>query len=314
MSKKEKSIFPFSHYAMGTTFEIFLVESEEEYAGQVSQAVFTEIDRIEDLLTCFNPGSEIGQINRLHPGKSKRIGVETYECLRTAFWVQSQTKGAFDANIRSLANLKDGICSDYEPPRLDILKQVKLSRTSQGFSIKILPVEGITSTEIGHIRPSLDLDLGGIGKGYALDKILELLSDWGINRALIEAGTSTALAIGAPVHGPGMRKGWPLGIGGYWELSRAPKKYFLKDRALSGSGTEIKGDHIIDPRTGEPVRGHLAAWASHPSAAVADALSTAFMVMTTEEVRAFCECHPEVWALVIIDPQTCEVFNPDIAT
>ena len=54
-------------------------------------------------------------------------------------------------------------------------------------------------------------------------------------------------------------------------------------------------------------------WVSHPSAAVADALSTAFMVMNTEEVRAYCDEHPDVWALVIIDPQTCEVFNPDIA-
>ena len=105
-----------------------------------------------------------------------------------------------------------------------------------------------------------------------------------------------------------------MGIGGNWECTSTPKKFFLKDRALSGSGTEVKGTHIFNPRTGKPAEGHLAAWVSHPSAAVADALSTAFMVMNTEEVRTYCRGHPDVWALVVIDPQTCEVFNPDLAS
>jgi thiamine biosynthesis lipoprotein len=78
---------------------------------------------------------------------------------------------------------------------------------------------------------------------------------------------------------------------------------------LSGSGTAVKGEHIIDPRTGRPARGHRAAWASHPSAAAADALSTAFMVMTTAGVAALCGRHPEVWALVINARKKCRIFN-----
>jgi thiamine biosynthesis lipoprotein len=93
-----------------------------------------------------------------------------------------------------------------------------------------------------------------------------------------------------------------------------PKKFFLKNRALSGSGTEVKGEHVFDPRKNKPAGGHLGAWVSHTSAAVADALSTAFMVMNTEEVQHYCEGHPDVWALVVIDPKTCKVFNPGLAS
>jgi thiamine biosynthesis lipoprotein len=78
---------------------------------------------------------------------------------------------------------------------------------------------------------------------------------------------------------------------------------------LSGSGTEVKGEHVVDPRTGRPASGHAAAWASHPSAAVSDALSTAFMVMTTAEVAGFCGRHPAVWALVKTGTEKCRIFN-----
>ena len=305
--KKRKSIFRFAHFAMGTTFEILLAENDEDYVRQISQAVFAEIERIKDHISRFNPTSEIGQINRMRAGQSLRIGVETYECLKTALSVQTETDGAFDINIGSLMKYREALISESRPPRTDILTQLDLSEKSRGYAVKYLPTRELE-------KPTeLNLDLGGIGQGYALDSTLEIFSDWEVKRALVHGGTSTALSIGTPPEGEGQRKGWPVGIGGDWKCPNTPKKFFLKNRALSGSGTEVKGDHIFDPRTNKPAIGHLSVWVSHPSAAVADALSTAFMVMNTEEVRAYCDEHPDVWALVIIDPQTCEVFNPDLA-
>jgi thiamine biosynthesis lipoprotein len=305
--KNRKSVFRFAHFAMGTTFEIMLAEKDEVYARQISQAVFTEIDRIKDIISRFDPTSEIGQINRLRAGQSMRIGVETFECLKTALTVQSQTFGAFDINVGSLMKYREQQVSESRPPRTDIQKQLKLSQKSRGYVVKYLPTEEME-------KPTeMNLDLGGIGKGYALDCTLEILSDWGVDRALLHGGTSTVLSIGTPPEGEGQRKGWPIGIGGDWKCPNTPKKFLLKDRALSGSGTEVKGDHIFDPRTNSPAKGHLAAWVSHPSAVVADALSTAFMVMNTEEVQTYCNEHPDVWALVVIDLQTCKVFNPALA-
>ncbi len=305
--KHRKSVFRFAHFAMGTTFEILLAEEDEDYSRQISQAVFAEIDRIKDLISRFNPSSEIGQINRLRAGQSLRIGVETYECLKTALALHSETDGAFDINIGSLMKYREVEISESRPIRTDIQKQLKLFQKSRGYTVKYLP------TKEKEKPTEMNLDLGGIGKGFALDCTLEILSDWGVERALVHGGTSTALALGTPPEGLGQRKGWPVGIGGDWECPNTPKKYFLKDRALSGSGTEVKGDHIFDPRTNKPAKGHRAAWVSHRSGAVADALSTAFMVMNTEEVRAYCDVHPDVWALVVIDPKTCQVFNPDLA-
>jgi thiamine biosynthesis lipoprotein len=301
------SVSRFAHHAMGTTYELLIGERDETYSRQVSQAVFSEIDRFENLFSRFNPCSEIGQINNLKPGQSLMVGVETYECLKTAALIQSQTCGAFDVNIGSLEKYRKG--KGPELKRLDkgIMELIDLSRSHRGYTVKIRPDEA--SVRSGHIN----LDFGGIGKGYALDKILEILSDWEIDNALIHGGTSSAMAIGVPPNGHSNRRGWPVGIGTPWKCYLSPKEFLLKNRALSGSGTEVKGKHITDPRTGDPAKGHLAAWVSHPSAAVSDALSTAFMVMDTEEIKAFCDNHPEVWALVIRDSHTCEIFNKDLA-
>jgi thiamine biosynthesis lipoprotein len=306
--KLRKSVYRFAHFAMGTTFEIVLAEKDEDYARQISQAVFAEVDRIKNLISRFDPTSEIGQINRLRAGQSLHIGVETYECLKTALSLHAETDGAFDINVGSLMRYRGAQITGNRHSRTDIQKQLELAKKSRGFMIRYLPTK-----EMG--KPTeLSLDLGGIGKGYALDSTREILSDWGVKRTLVHGGTSSALSIGTPPEGEGQRRGWPVGIGGEWKCPNTPKKFFLKDRALSGSGTEVKGIHIFDPRTGKPAEGHLAAWVSHPSAAVADALSTAFMVMNTEEVRAYCKEHPDVWAMVVINPQTCKVFNPNVAS
>ena len=129
---------------------------------------------------------------------------------------------------------------------------------------------------------------------------------------LLHGGTSTAVALGAAPGAEGEGRGWPVGVGGTWDFPGMPRSIVLSRRALSGSGTEVKKSHIIDPRTGNPASGHLAAWASHESAAIADALSTAFMVMDTRQIAKFCREHGEVWALVIRGDGTFRVFNPDL--
>jgi len=281
--------YRFSHSAMGTTFEVIFAESNAEYARQASQAVFTEIDRIEAFFSRFDPCSEISMINRLNSSQSLSVCVDVYDCLTTAFLIQDQTKGAFDINFAA-SNRTD---SEWQR------KSVEIRRSKHGFLVKC-PDE-----QPERMCGGVNFDLGGIGKGFALDRALDIFRDWSIENALIQGGTSTALAIGDAPQG---KKGWPVGVGGNWPVLKE-FRLFLKSRALSGSGTEVKGSHIINPRTGQKASGHTGAWVSHSSAAVADALSTAFLVMDPPEVAAYCDMFPDTWALVLIDPDHFDVYN-----
>jgi thiamine biosynthesis lipoprotein len=248
----------FTHEAMTTQFEVIVAGQEREYARQASAAVFREFDRIERLLNKYDAGSDIGQVNLLKPGESVRVGIETLECLEQAVWAHTVSGGLFDPTVGT----------GFEWLAID----------RANFSI------GWTKEGAGR------LDLGGIGKGYAIDKAAEILADWEVAEAVINGGTSTVLALG---------KKWTLGVGGPWGEKVGFTTVTLKNQALSGSGTEVKGGHIINPETGRPAQRHLAAWAVHPSAAASDALSTAFMMMDAQKIAQVCKAYPGTTAFVV---------------
>jgi len=284
MTSVPGGVHRFSHQAMGTFFEVVIAGQEPRYAGQAAAEVFGEIDRLERLFNRFDPASEISRINRLRPGEAMVIGVETYDCLLLAESIRVETGGAFDvlALTKAARRKPDGSirAADEEFPALELVDAGGM------FELRVRPgaAPGLAA---------FTLDLGAIGKGFAVDQAIGLLEDWSVDNALVHGGTSTAAGIGGGPDG----SGWPVGVGGGWP--GAPREFKLLDRALSGSGTEVKGQHILDPRTGGTAGGHLAAWAAHPTAAVSDALSTAFMIMAADEVEAFCDGHDDVWALVI---------------
>ena len=253
----------FSHEAMFTQFEVIVSGQEVEYARQASAAVFREVERLNNLLNKYDAGSDIGQVNLLDPGETVRVGIETIECLEKAIWAHEVSGGLFDPTIGT------------------------------GFEFLVVDRE---SFSIGWKKGGKgEINLGGIAKGYAIDKASEVLADWDVPQAVINGGTSTVLALG---------KEWDLGVGGPWGERYGFTKIKLKDKALSGSGTEVKGEHIINPETGNPATRHLAAWAVHPSAACSDALSTAFMMMDAGSIEKLCKGIPETSAYVVQPDET----------
>ena len=135
----------------------------------------------------------------------------------------------------------------------------------------------------------------------------DLLREWELRSALIHGGMSSVLAIDNP---PG-EKGWPLTLTHPQRKDYCLWKFYLKNRSVSGSGIR-KGQHIIDPRTGKPVDGRLAAWALAPDSTTSDVLSTAFMIMTTEEIESICSNQDEIKALIVTKENDEKKFDGEI--
>ncbi|MBL7154556.1 MAG: FAD:protein FMN transferase [Phycisphaerae bacterium] len=282
----------FSHEAMATTYEVIVVHEDERYARQAAAAAFDEVDRLEAELSRFVENSDVSQINNLTIGESSVVGLAAFECLKISRRIYDETKGAFDITIGSLLKCWR---SDQGEPRTPTEEQLDLVRKRTGSDLLQLNEDEHT---VEVLAEGVAVDLGGIGKGYAVEKMAKLLREWSIDVALIHGGYSSVLAL----DGPADMKGWPVTMSHPGRDKRTLAKLHFQGRALSGSGVQ-KGRHIIDPRTGRPAKGRRAAWSSTPDAATGDALSTAFMVMTSDEIEEFCRRHPDVPAMVILDAE-----------
>jgi thiamine biosynthesis lipoprotein len=273
---------------MATTYEILIRQDDTSYARQAAQAAFEELDRLEAELSRFIENSDISRINNLPAGRRLQIGLATFECLQLSVKLHTETKGGFDITIGSLLQCW---LNEDKSPRVPSEEQLCIALQHTGAHLLILDEAALT---VELLVSPLRIDLGGFGKGYALDQMAELLREWSINTALLHGGFSSVLALDAP---PGA-KGWPLTLSSPGSGRRTLARLDLRNRAVSGSGVQ-KGQHIIDPRTGRPVEANCAAWAATGDAATADALSTAFMVMSRDEVQQYCSEHPDTSAMIL---------------
>jgi thiamine biosynthesis lipoprotein len=278
----------FKHYAMAATFEIFMVHRDAVYAEQAAWAAFEELDRIENNLSRFMDNSDVSRINSLAAGQPLQLGPTAFECLATSIEMCKRTKGTFDVTI---GPLYDCWLNKDRTPRKPTKKEFKDALKRTGSKLLELNEHELAVT----LRSDgVRIDFGAVGKGYAADKIAQLFGEWGIKVALISAGQSTILPVGVP---DGLA-GWPISLSDPADYDRLIAKIYLSGRAISASGLR-KGQHIINPRSGKPVT-RPGAWSMAKTAAEADALSTAFMVMPGNAVRSFCEKHKDASALLVL--------------
>ena len=284
-----KDVHRFAHQAMATTFEIIVQHQDKFYARQAANAAFDELDRIEGELSRYIENSDVARINNLPAGQPLPLGLDTFECLQISQRMHAETGGAFDVTVGLLlACWRD----KDKQPRVPSAEELSYARARTGMSLLRLDENGCTvELFVSPIR----IDLGGVGKGYGVDRMADLLREWEVNRALIHGGFSSVLALEAPQG----TDGWPVTLSDPSDRRRKLARLELKRLAVSGSGME-KGQHIVDPRLGRPVEGKIAAWSMTPDAATGDALSTAFMIMTPDEVKDYCTCHPGIRGLFIL--------------
>jgi len=290
-----RNIHRFPHRAMATTFEIIIQHEDKTYAQQAAKAAFDELDRMEGELSRFIENSDIARINNLPAGRPLPLSLTTFECLQISAELWAETKGAFDVTVGFLV---DCWRDEDKNPRTPSPQELQSAREHTGMHLILFDEP---THAVALMRSPVRVDLGGVGKGYGVDRMAQMLREWSIDRALIHGGFSSVLALDAPQGSVG----WPVTLSYPGDRGRSLARLPLERIAVSGSGLE-KGPHIIDPRSGQPVERKIATWSIAPDAARADALSTAFMVMTPEEVEAYCADHPAVRSLLIVpaDPQT----------
>jgi thiamine biosynthesis lipoprotein len=255
-------IHQFNHRAMATHFQVRIANEEKGYAAQAAQAALDLLDGLESRLSRFRTNSDIAQIGQLSPGDKMRLSEPAFGCLEIAKRMELLTGGAFSATsaaLRTQASL----------PQWDLLPPEHSIRCISG---------------------KLQIDLGAIGKGFALDRMAELLRQWECPAFLLVAGGSSILAGDSPNDAGG----WSCGLGD----DDAPERFFLTHASLSGSGLAVKGQHILDPRTGRPALRQNRAWALADTAAESDALSTACMVLSEPELEEVL-AHEPTWMVFL---------------
>ncbi|MCY3020958.1 MAG: FAD:protein FMN transferase, partial [Planctomycetota bacterium] len=204
---------------MHTRFEVVTAGEDADYAAKVAANAFDELDRLEQQLSRFIPGSDIARISALKAGESVRVGEAAFECLRLAAQVWQETGGAFDATVGALMDF----WRDTSEPRAE--ERWAVARARMGMERLELNERDYAVTVKGG---PVSLDLGAIGKGYAVDRMATLLREWGIPSAVVHGGTSSVYALDPP---PGL-DGWPLTLANPRQPSECLRRVLLRHRSL----------------------------------------------------------------------------------
>jgi thiamine biosynthesis lipoprotein len=281
-------------YAMGTVLEITLEGLESQPAARALDELYAEALRLDRLLSIYDPESEISRINRTAGHGNEPVDPEVVEILKLSIAYSELTRGAFDVTIGPLVDLWIEAADRNASPTA---AELATARQRVGAD----RISAVSGDEVSLAKEGMKLDLGGIAKGYALDRMLPMLERHGIESALLNFGQSSTWAVGAPAGSAG----WRL-------LVRGPEGRFaglitLRDQALSVSGSqgqwvEIGGrryGHVIDPRSGEPLIRARQAVVVSQRAALAEALSLALLVLDAETGLALVAAQPDCEGLLI---------------
>jgi thiamine biosynthesis lipoprotein len=280
----------FSRKAMASEFEICL--PVPRYAGAAASALdaLDLVETLEAQLSVFRPESEISRINRTAAQQPVEVEPRLFALVEQALAVSAQTAGAYDVTAGPLWEAWGFARREGAVPAPEQLAEARQRVGAQW-------VELDHQRRTVHFRqPGVQLNLGSIGKGYAVDRCAERLAADGIDEFRIHGGQSSVLARGQ----------WTVGVRDPLRPDRRLGELRLVDQALGTSGAQFQSfrhrgrryGHILDPRTGWPAEGVLSATVLASTAALADALSTAFYVMGPEASLAFCREHQLAAVLV----------------
>lgn len=262
--------------AMGGRCEIALYGGSPSHLRAAGEQALAEISRLESQLGLFVGSSQIAQVNAHAAFEPVLVTPEVFRLLALCRDLWRDTAGAFDITISPLMH-----CWGFRggEPRVPSDEELAGARERVGMQHLLLDQEERT---VRFARPGMALDLGAIGKGYAIERAADALRDLEIPGALLHAGTSSVYSLGVMPDG----RPWPVAVAAPGAPDRPAFTLHLQDQGLSVSGVHGQGfaiagryyGHVMDPRTGRPTQGLALAAVTHPSPTIAEALSTALLV------------------------------------
>jgi FAD:protein FMN transferase len=294
--------------AMACRFEVTL-PSELVHRMDAASAALDTIDALEDQLTIFRDSSELSRVNREAADHPVTVEPRLHDllCLCQQLWRDSG--GAFDITSTALSRSWGFLRRQGRVPTEEELAEARAQVGMQHVTLDR------AARTVHFDRPGVTLNLGGIGKGYALDRVADQMRAGGVETALVSGGASSLVAVGA---GPD-EGGYEVGIRDPFDHRRRYGSVRLANAGLGVSGIgeqwfELDGrryGHIIDPRSGWPVEGRALVAVLAPTATLADALATTFFVGGITVAESYTRAHPEV-SVVVIDMPLLGKYRPAV--
>ena len=242
--------------AMGSTYSVALYGEDRMTMEAAVEAAFDEVRRLDSLLSNYRPESEWSQVNRYAAEHPVKVSAELFQLLSACLEYSRQSEGAFDITVGPLMKVWGFYKGSGHLPHK---AEVMAAMTHVGYRHMHMDASNQT---VSFDRAGVEMDPGGIGKGYAVDRMVEVLKRKGITTALVSASGSSIYGLGAPPNEP---RGWKISIRDPKIERRTVATVYLKNESLSTSGNYEKffraegktWAHIMDPRTGYPAPGML---------------------------------------------------------
>ncbi|HLY63164.1 MAG TPA: FAD:protein FMN transferase [Terriglobia bacterium] len=281
-----------SHDAMGTTFDLAAYGADGEFLAAVFNEVFEEIDRLEQQMSKFRYESEISHINRNASRHSIMVEPKLFGLIQCALRVSAQTDGAFDITIGPLMKSWGFFRHQGRVPGDGEIGEI-LKSTGH---MHVKSDSAARTVRFDHER--VELDLGALAKGYALDRAVEILRGYCVTSALVSSGMSSIYALGSP---PGERA-WEIKLRDPFDAAKAADAILLKNCSISTSGNYVRFfkldgktySHIINPATGWPAEGMLSTAVASVDTTESEALSTALYVLGPERAAQILAGRPNL--------------------
>lgn len=307
----EKSIWPAGRVdvnsgvrvVMGTLAHVIAVATDSDTAKQCIEAAFTEIEKIDELMSDYRNDSEIGELNREGFKRAVKVSKSTFEVIQRSIEFSKLSGGAFDVTVGPLVDLWRAAQNANILPAYAELEEV-CSRV--GYDKLILDAN---ETSVRFAADGMRVDLGGIAKGYALDKAIEAMQKAGATGAMVEIGGDVR-CFGAP---PRRQEKWLVGLQDPGVIKNSVSGgdillvLDLANAAVATSGdyrrfVVIRGktySHVLDARTGFSSRGLASVTVISPNSTDADALATVVSIIGAEKGIALIETIPDTEAILI---------------